>query len=63
MGKLRSFHCLTLLTALLTLFSGGSLRAGVVTIDDRFSEKLLGLDLDFYEAISGTLDFENIRPT
>jgi serine phosphatase RsbU (regulator of sigma subunit) len=61
MGKLRSFHFFILLTALLTLFSGGRLRAAVVTIDDSFSEKLLGLDLDFYEDPSGTLDFDNVR--
>jgi serine phosphatase RsbU (regulator of sigma subunit) len=44
--------------ALLTMLSPGSLRASVIIIDETFSEKLLTVDLDFYEDISGSLEFE-----
>jgi serine phosphatase RsbU (regulator of sigma subunit) len=61
MGRLRFLHYFIRLTVLLTMLSPGTLYAAVITIDESFSEKLLGLDLDFHEDISAKLDFEEVQ--
>jgi hypothetical protein len=60
MGKPLFLKFYGLLLVLLTLFGTESSSAGVLVIDEAFTGRLIGLDLDFYEDKSGSLDFESI---
>jgi len=61
MGRPRFLKYYPLVLALYILLGSQPSRAAVVTIDEAFTTRLMGLDFEFYEDPSGLLDFESIQ--